>query len=375
LTVLEEAWRARRKIMRDPSVPIRYASRQIRKRLPGPTPWPSIVYVGVNNRCNYFCEFCDIGRANLERKRIHSDFVYNLMTPEMAPFDAWKALVDDVSVFKPIIAVTTAEPLLYPRLLELIDHVHSRGMEIWVTTNGFLLPEMAPKLIEHKLDRLQVSIDGPPEIHDKIRGVKGGFQKAIDGIDFIMKSRSGKAPYVSLNFTICDLNFDRLVETLDAVRSDEIVFSHLNFVTEEMADAQNAASPFKATSTSISRVQLESIDLDALDRQCAQLRRLNREGTVRISPDLDRRGLDLHYRKHMQPHRHMRTCNAMTQVGQILADGSVTVSTRCLSTVRLGNVTERRFTEIWRGKEFDDFRAYMRKVKLMPACMRCCGAL
>ena len=375
MTMFKKAWRARRRFLGNPSTAVRYASRAVREHLPGPVPWPSVIYVGVNNRCNYFCEFCDIGKANLERRRIHSDFVYNLMTNEVAPFETWKVLVDDVSRFKPVIAVTTAEPLLYPRLLDLVDHVHSRGMQIWVTTNGFLLPNEAPKLLEHRLDRLQVSIDGPPEVHDKIRGVKGGFQRAMDGIDLVMRNRSGKTPYVSVNCTICDLNYDRLVETLKHVRCDEIIFNHLNFVTDEMARAQNVNTPYQATSTSISRVQLEAIDLDILHQQCNELRNRTGNPAVWIGPDLDREGLEIHYRQHLQPHKHMRSCNAMTQVGQVLADGSVTVSTRCLSTIRFGNIADKPFTQLWRGKGFEDFRRYMRKAGLMPACMRCCGAL
>lgn len=293
----------------------------------------------------------------------------------MAPYEAWTALVDDVSRFKPIISVTAAEPLLYPRLLDLIDYVHSRGMEIWVTTNGYLLPTLAPKLVEHRLDRLQISIDGPPGVHDKMRGVEGAFQRAIEGIDLVMKDRVRGTPYVSINYTIADLNHNCLVETMNQVRCDEITFSHLNFVTDEMAHSQNASTPYHATSTSISRVQLDSIDLDALHRECAELRRHKGSPLVRFNPDLDREGLEIHYREHLKPHRHMRSCNAMTQLGQILADGSVTVSTRCLSTIRFGNITDTPFTQIWRGRQFEDFRNYMRRIKLMPACMRCCGAL
>jgi len=369
------AWRARSKIIRNPGILRDHIAGSVRQHLSCGTPWPSVVYIGVNNRCNYFCEFCDIGKANLERKRIHSDFVYNLWTLEMASFDTWKSLVDDVSRFKPIIAVTTAEPLLYPQLVDLIDHVHSRGLEIWVTTNGFLLATHAEKLLEHRLDRLQVSIDGPATVHDKIRGVKGAFQRAIDGIDIIMSNRSGKKPYVSINCTICDLNYDSLVETLEHVRCDEITFSHLNFVTDEMASQQNMTTPFQATSTSISTVQMDAIDLDVLHGQCTELRRRKEGPAISITPDLDREGLEVHYRRPLQPHRHMSTCQAMTKVGQILADGSITVSTRCLSTIRFGKVTEKPFTETWRGSQFEDFREYMKKVKLMPACMRCCGAL
>jgi len=371
----KRAWRARFKIARNPAILTRYLAKTTRKYLTRSLLWPSIVYIGVNNRCNYFCEFCDIGRANLERKRVHSDFVYNLWTSEMASFETWKAVIDDVSKFKPVIAVTTAEPLLYDRLFDLVDYVHSKGMEIWVTTNGYLLPTYAERMLEQQLDRLQVSIDGPPEIHDKIRGVNGAFQRAMSGIESIMSRRSARKPYVSINYTIGDLNYDRLVETLNLVRCDEMTFTHLNFVTDDMANEQNRITPFRATSTSISRVQLDMIDLDILHDQCVQLRSGKWEPIVSIVPDLDREGLTVHYRRPLEPHKHMRTCNAMTKVGQILADGSVTVSTRCLSTIRLGKVTERSFSEIWHGEEFEKFRLYMRAAKLMPACMRCCGAL
>jgi len=293
----------------------------------------------------------------------------------MVPFETWKSLLDDLCLFKPIISVTTTEPLLYPRLFELINYVHMKGMRIWVTTNGFLLPIMAPKLLQSRLDGLQVSIDGPPEVHDRIRGVKGGFQRAMDGIMYIMKNRLGKKPYVSLNCVICDKNHDRLVETLGFIKCDEIIFSHLNFVTEEMMRAQDINTPFKATSTSISKVHLDAIDIDVLHGQCKELRRRSGKVPILISPDLDREGLERHYKRHLEPHDHMHTCRAMSDVGQILADGSVTVSTRCLSTIRFGRITEKPFTEIWREKQFESFRRYMKKVGLMPACMRCCGAL
>lgn len=372
---LKRVWHLHRRIRENSTAVVDYVTRGMNDGLSKPRPWPSVVYIGINNQCNYFCNFCDIGKANLERKRIPSDFVYNLWTEETASFKTWKSLIEDVSRFKPIIAVTTTEPSLYPQLFELINYVHSKGMEIWVTTNGFLLPFQAPEFLRTRLDRLQVSIDGPPQIHDRIRGVKGGFKRAMDGVEYIMKNRMGEKPYVSLNYVVCDMNYDCLVETLGFVKCDEIIFSHLNFVTEEMASMQNTKTPFRATPTSVSSARLDAIDIDILHDQCNRLRGLDGDLRIHITPDLDREGLEIHYRQHLKPHDYIRTCHAMTDVGQIMADGSVTVSTRCLSTIRFGKITEKPFTEIWRGKNFEDFREYMQKVKLMPACLRCCGAL
>ena len=354
----------------------RISSTIARSIAPNRVPWPSIIYVSVNNRCNYFCEFCDIGLANLERKRVNSDFVYNLMTEEMISFDVWKSFLDDVSSFKPIIAITTTEPSLYRYLIDMINYIHHRGMQAWVTTNGYLLPQLADKLLAAKLDRLQVSIDGPAEVHNKIRGMPDGFERAMEGIRKIMEKREKGKPYVSINTVVCDLNYGRLVDTVNAVSCDEITFSHLNFVTEEMAELQNRwHKPYVGTPTSLSRVKLETIDLDVLHEQGELLRRHKGRPRVVLSPYLDREGLEVHYRRHMTPHPYMHTCKAMSSVGQVLADGSITISTRCLSTVRLGNIKNEPFSKIWRGEKFTAFREYMNKTGLMPACMRCCGAL
>ena len=86
--------RAMRTAANNPRMASAYAWRHARRSImtgidPDWVDWPSIIYAGINNRCNYFCEFCDIGLANLERKRVNSDFVHNLMTEEMVPFEVW----------------------------------------------------------------------------------------------------------------------------------------------------------------------------------------------------------------------------------------------------------------------------------------------
>jgi len=80
----------------------------------------------------------------------------------------------------------------------------------------------------------------PPDVHDRIRGVKGAFEKAMKAVEQIMSRREGETPLVEINYATCDLNFDKLVETLSCVTCDRFTFSHLNFVTEEMAKLHNA---------------------------------------------------------------------------------------------------------------------------------------
>ena len=78
------------------------------------------------------------------------------------------------------------EPLIRKDLLELVRCVKSLGMGAAIDTNGFLLDrETAFALAEAGMDMVHVSIDSAdPETHDKMRGVRGVFDKAVDAIKY-----------------------------------------------------------------------------------------------------------------------------------------------------------------------------------------------
>jgi tRNA wybutosine-synthesizing protein 1 len=61
----------------------------------------------------------------------------------------------------------TGEPTMYPRLPEMVDYIHEKGMTAFLVTNG-TIPEMVEKLIDHQPTQLYISVYGPnKEIHTK----------------------------------------------------------------------------------------------------------------------------------------------------------------------------------------------------------------
>ncbi len=54
----------------------------------------------------------------------------------------------------------TGEPTMYPRLPELIDEIHKRGMTAYLVTNGSY-PEMVQKLIGHEPTQFYVTLAAP----------------------------------------------------------------------------------------------------------------------------------------------------------------------------------------------------------------------
>ncbi|OYT31694.1 4-demethylwyosine synthase TYW1, partial [Candidatus Woesearchaeota archaeon ex4484_78] len=77
----------------------------------------------------------------------------------------------------------TGEPTFYPRLPELIDEIHSRGMTSFLVTNG-TVPDMIEKLLTHQPTQIYVSIVGP----DKETYVKVADPLPKDSWNRLMKT-------------------------------------------------------------------------------------------------------------------------------------------------------------------------------------------
>jgi len=81
------------------------------------------------------------------------------------------------------------EPLLISGLSGYVKHAKQRGMRVTLDTNGFLLNEdKVRELKASGVDGIRVSIDSADETtHDKLRGMKGIFKRAVGGIKYCKK--------------------------------------------------------------------------------------------------------------------------------------------------------------------------------------------
>jgi len=134
------------------------------------------------------------------------------------------------------IAILGAEPLLYKKFDELCASLrsHLKGpISISMTTNGWYLEKYAGTIAKH-IDSLAVSLDGPTaDIHDKIRGVDGSFDRAINGILLLKKKFKYKTIRISLAIT--PDNYMHLgamhVFITKTLGIHQMVFNHYNYVS------------------------------------------------------------------------------------------------------------------------------------------------
>ncbi len=368
--------------------PVRRLRRLLRRRRARPEapgaasldltpPPPATVFVIINRTCNLRCKMCDVGQ------RVRDSQFYQVMSPPAgrrldAP--ALRRLIDQVRGFRPRIAVTSTEPLLAPELFDFARQATAAGMAFQVTTNGLLLPDCAEEVVDSGVDSLWVSLDGPPELHNRIRGHGESFQRAVEGMRKVRAAARARrrAVRLSVNFTCSNHNAGALTPFLESLRDvpvDEVVASHMNYVTQEMADAHNAlhGAFCAAAASSVAGADPRAADLDAMWDDLRRARRRTWPFRLAVSPELDRRGLEDFYRRPeviVGPGR----CRAAWTIAQLAANGDWVVSTRCFPKV-MGNLYEQSFMDTWHGPAYRAFRAWLRDHALSPACRRCCGAL
>jgi MoaA/NifB/PqqE/SkfB family radical SAM enzyme len=140
--------------------------------------FPVAMTFAITYRCQLNCIHCSAG--NHLRKDI----------PELTTEEAKKLIDDAQKLGVTIIAFTGGEPLLREDVFDLISYVDKKKAMPILFTNGLLLKkENVKKLVDAGLYSIFVSIDSPiPAEHNKLRGMPGIFENAIEGIkDLISK--------------------------------------------------------------------------------------------------------------------------------------------------------------------------------------------
>lgn len=175
-----------------------------------------VVVWNMTKRCNLRCIHC-YARAENE------DYRGNELKIEEG-----KLLIDDLACFGvPVILFSGGEPLLRKDLPELIDYAVKKGLRAVISTNGTLITEkMAHIFYETGVSYIGVSLDGVGDTNDAIRGKKGAFSMAIEGIRNAKKA----GIKVGLRFTMNKRNYTEIPRIFDLIEQegiDRICFYHL----------------------------------------------------------------------------------------------------------------------------------------------------
>jgi MoaA/NifB/PqqE/SkfB family radical SAM enzyme len=117
------------------------------------------------------------------------------------------------------ITIAGGEPLIVPGILEVIERLARGGLQVALYTGGWSVTEAMVEGIVSTVTRVSVSVDGPTaEIHDRIRGRAGSFDRAMtalgrfDAAAARRAERGEKSVPFGIDVTVTRTAFDALGE-------------------------------------------------------------------------------------------------------------------------------------------------------------------
>lgn len=128
---------------------------------------PLSVNWNITNRCNLRCQYCKTWSDNSEE--LTTNQIFSII-------DALQKAGTQRTVF------TGGEPLLRDDIGDIVDYAFQKGICSTIYSNGLLVSKKIDKLKNLKAFRL--SLDGPEEIHDFIRG-NGSFKKVMEAVKIV----------------------------------------------------------------------------------------------------------------------------------------------------------------------------------------------
>ncbi len=166
----------------------------------------------ITYHCNSRCTFCNIWKKK-PKNELSLDEIQRIGAK--ADFIKWLNL-------------TGGEPFLRPDIVDIVASF--RNLSLLNLTTNSLVSNIAPKveqMMKHVKGKTVVtlSLDGPPEIHDRLRGIPGNFEKVMQRYEELVPLKK-KGLGLYFGFTLSNMNADYLWDTIDAVKQYHEISEH-----------------------------------------------------------------------------------------------------------------------------------------------------
>lgn len=337
---------------------------------------PLKVFFEVTHRCNLKCEMCCYNRKA-------EKFITNCSTRKELSFLEVKHVVDEIDRFhifpgiKPYVVITGGEPFVRKDMIQIMAYMKQKNLKFSVVTNGCLIDKkVARKIAEVNPHSIAFSLDGPKAIHDKIRGVKGTFESAIEALRTIRELRSAKDLRITINCVVCSINVHHLEEMVDIAKNLNVNlnYQHLMFLNNKRVEEHRKLMPKYFGQDFVNDVgglvnDLQNFDARYLVRQIekiyAETKRLN--VNLDFLPRLTIEEIPQYYLD-LDNYIHSDRCIYPWANVRINPYGEVHP---CLE-YQIGNLKNESLAKIYNNEKMRYFRRILKKEKLFPACARCC---
>jgi MoaA/NifB/PqqE/SkfB family radical SAM enzyme len=320
-------------------------------------------------RCNLHCEFCYV----LDFLNIEGEW-----RQEMT-LDALRKAFPDQDGFQ--ISLTGGEIFMRKDIMSVLALFKDKGYDCgYLTTNGTIISEeraeaLASLAASGFLKHISVSVDGPGELHDRARGLKGTFERTTAGLRRLQDAaRRKQAPLrVSINTTVAHESLDALdqmVEVAGELGVDAIGLNHLMFSTPE--EAEETVRLIGASDTSVIATFITpdpGLDIARVRQKVGALAEKCRQRNILFDyrPKVHAPLIENYYTpgaklegRCLYPFLHARVGFS----GKVYFCPFI--------RVEVGDLATSSLEEIWNGPTYVEMRRKLLEQGIFPVCRRCC---
>lgn len=294
---------------------------------------PPFLIVFINSHCNLTCDHCFYWR-NLNRRDDLTFAEFRRLADELGPFEN--------------LNLSGGEPFLRPDFAEICTlFVERNGVkQIYVPTNGYYTDKMATQIEKVlrsrslKLFACELSLDGMPEYHDRLRGNPRSFARAMDTYDMLetMQERDARLRIHAISTATAD-NVEELAQLSEYLHDRCPAMDHHNLaILRGDRKDPNLRTPTLASY----RTLCEHV------ARVWKRREQGRFGSI-VEPLLQWAKC-----KTIETDSQYVPCTAGKLTGVVYANGDVSL---CELHTPLGNLRERSFFDIWDSERARALRA------------------
>ena len=320
-------------------------------------------------RCNLHCEFCYV----IDFLNIEGEW-----RQEMT-LDRLRQAFPDQPGFQ--VSLTGGEIFMRKDIMSVLDLFREKGYSCgYLTTNGTIINEeraeaLADLAAAGFLKHISVSVDGPGELHDRARGLKGTFERTCAGLRRLQEAARRKhAPLrVSINTTVAQESLealDAMVDVAEELGVDAIGLNHLMYSTPEEvaetvrmigADDPSVIATYITPDPGLNVARVKE-QVAALAEKCRQ-RNVLFDYRPKVHPQLIENyytpGAKLEGRC-LYPFLHARVGFS----GKVYFCPFI--------RVEVGDLATSSLEDIWNGPTYVEMRRRLVEHGIFPVCRRCC---
>jgi radical SAM protein with 4Fe4S-binding SPASM domain len=166
-----------------------------------------VVVWNLTAQCNLHCMHC------------YASARTRPLPGELTTVEGERLLDDLADMGVPVVLFSGGEPLMRPDIFHLAAYARRRGLRTVLSTNGTLVDAaMARRIADAGFSYVGVSLDGLEAVHDRVRGQRGAFRQALQGLSLCR--RLGLR--VGIRFTVHRKNVDQLPHIFDLAEAEGI---------------------------------------------------------------------------------------------------------------------------------------------------------